>query len=364
MATVAPPAADPGAAAPPAEPNDGDPWVLAGVASALARRLGASTQFIRAMLVMAGWFWFWPVIAVYAVAALLVPHAGRRRPGWQNLVGVSRIAVLLVMAAFISASLSFDNSGLFGEGPAVWIPFCGALLAGAIALFTSGRSAAQCGEARCREIVIGWIPAVVLTAAIAIGTLMAPAVRWELVLELGLVALGVALAVTGWRGAGGAGLVPAIILALIAVLLASSGARLQGGVGDTYARPAKLASLRHAYRRAIGDVTLDLRGLRGSRGNVTVAASVGIGNLTIDLPNNAEGTINVSVGAGGLAGVSNVPNTFDSGFDLRQILPVHALGYQKPARVRLHLRLSAAVGRGCVILQVPGESFSSVTGCL
>lgn len=171
-------------------------------------------------------------------------------------------------------------------------------------------------------------------------------------LELGVVALGVLLAVTAWSG-GERPIVPAVILAVLAIALASSGARLQGGVGDVYARPANLASLHGTYRRAIGDMTLDLGALRGSASSVTsVDASIGIGNLRIVVPAHADGSIEVRVGLGTLNPVEGADR---SGFDLLRVVHVFPVG--NPAlrsRSRLQLRIQATVGRGCVLIDQQG----------
>jgi phage shock protein PspC (stress-responsive transcriptional regulator) len=368
MATVAPPPPSTTVIAPFEDVPGDATWVISGVAAEVANRLRASVVFVRVVLGILAYVLFWPVIVAYAVAALVVPHSKSRRPGWHNLVGLARLGLVLIAARLVLPGLSFENTGLFGEGPAVWIAFCGALLAGFVALITSGRSVAGYDEIRCRRMVIASIPAAVLALAVGVGIFIAPEIRWELVLEVGVFALGAALAVAALRGARNHEIAPAAVLALLALLLAFSSARLQGGVGDTRARPATLTSVRHAYGRAIGNVTLDLSALRGSVGRVTsVDASIGIGDLTVYLPDNAVGTVDVRVGTGSLAAVSFGSGGDHSGFDLHRVVPVRPSPGNGPipVRSRLHVRLTAEVGRGCVtILQVPGESFSNGTGCL
>ena len=353
MATVAPPLPQAGASILAEDGSAGAPWVIAGVAAEIARRLRASANFIRVVLVIVSYVWPWVMVGIYAGAALLLPHGGRRRPGWRNLVGLSRVGIVVLAIRLTSGSLSLDTSG---TAPAVWLTLGGAVLAGLVALFTSGRVAAQYDEARCRRVVIGWLPALVLATAIGVGLFAAPAVRWELVLELGVSALGVLL-VLGWP-AGDRPILPVVMLALPAILLASSGARLQGGVGDVHIRPASLTALHGSYSHAIGDTTLDLTALRGGIGRVTsITASVGIGNLTIVVPDNADGSVSVRVGLGGVE-AANDPNLpfSELGFDVRRVVPVFALGYPRPPIAsRLHLRIEADVGRGCVTITEPGS---------
>jgi len=175
-ATVAPSPLPTTTEAPPA----GDiTWLISGVAAELARRLRVSVGFVRVVLMIAAYAWLCQVMAVYAVAALLLPHGKSRRPGWRNLVGLSRVGIVVVGIELLSgpASLSFLSTGVFGQGPAVWIPFGGGMLAGMVALFTSGYAVTAYDEDRCRRIMIGWIPALLLAATIAVGMLVAPSVR-------------------------------------------------------------------------------------------------------------------------------------------------------------------------------------------
>jgi len=358
MATVAPERPRTSAPAPAAIPDRDVYWVVSGVAGELARRLRASATFIRVVVILAGVALGWPVIAAYAAAALLLPQGGRPLAGWRNLVALSRLGFLILMIVSLQG-LSLDKYGVFGQGPAVWVPFGAVLLAGAIALFGTGRWAGESDDERDRRLLIASLPALALAAAVGIGMLVAPAVRWELVLDLGLVAGGVVLAWSGRRDVREMPVIPYLALALLAVVLAASGARLEGGMGDTRAAPRDLAALRPVYRRAIGDETLDLSALRGP-GVVRVDASVGIGNLTITLPADADGSVDLRVGSGGWN--ADLTASPQSGFDLHRVLPVRPVG--RPARrPALRLRIRAEVGRGCLIIARSGDDYSSGGSC-
>jgi len=276
MATVAPAPSSSrqrASAAAPATVADGDVrWVVSGVAGELARRLHASVLFIRVLFVIVGFALIWPVIGVYGAAALLLPQGDRRLPGWRNVVGLSRLGFLLLGIVALRG-LSLDGSGVIGQGPSVWIPCGAAVLAGVTALFGTGRWAAESSDKRDRRLVIMSIPAVALAAIIAIGMIVVPAVRWELVLDLGLVALGVWLAWAARHDASALPVIPYLALALLAIVLAGSGARLQGGVGELRAAPRGLAPRHVAYRRAIGDETVDLSALRGAGRTASVRAT-------------------------------------------------------------------------------------------
>ena len=241
------------------------PWVVAGVAAELAVRLRASVGFIRVMLLVVGWAWFWPVLGVYASVALLLPRAGDRRLGWRNAVAVARIGAWLAVLSPLFGELSLDGSGLFGQGPSVWVPVGGAFLVGLAVLVMSGPSCPELDDAQARRIVVSLVPAAVLTVAIAVGILVAPGIRWELALDVGVLVLGAALALARWSAPSATPMAAAVLLAVLAIVLAASGARLQGGVGSTSARPRELTSLRRSYRRAVERVARPARAPRPSR---------------------------------------------------------------------------------------------------
>ena len=134
--------------------------------------------------------------------------------------------------------------------------------------------------------------------------------------SLGLTSLpllfGVALAVLGAGlvvGAflhAGRGLIPfALILAALTwtVLAAPLGRWSGDGFGDLTMRPSTAAQLQPEYRRAAGDMTLDLRGLDltatpGSNSPLYTAVSTGVGDVDLLIPPNADVRFTGSTGVG------------------------------------------------------------------
>ena len=113
-----------------------------------------------------------------------------------------------------------------------------------------------------------------------------------------LVATGAGLILSIWRG-GTRGLV-AIGLILVLALGATSIADrpFHGGMGNRTYRPANLSELKSAYRLGIGDLTLDLSRINVSEGTRRVKASVGIGQVTVLVPVDAEVDITGRAGVG------------------------------------------------------------------
>ena len=145
-------------------------------------------------------------------------------------------------------------------------------------------------------------------------------------------------------------------------------AQHQGGVGDVYAAPRAPSALAPAYRRAIGDITLNLRKLPTREpGTLAAETSVGIGSIRLELPANVTATIDVWIGAGGLDVVADVapashPAPFASGFALHRVIRVAPVpGLPVSWQDRTRFRITARVGRGCVRIVQPRGSISG--GC-
>src|SRR5207247_9503550 len=73
---------------------------------------------------------------------------------------------------------------------------------------------------------------------------------------------------------------------------------LEGGVGDHEYAPVSLAELRDEYRSLGGRTILDLSNLSTDERTFHIAASVGIGQLVIILPERASIEVRTRVGAG------------------------------------------------------------------
>jgi phage shock protein PspC (stress-responsive transcriptional regulator) len=268
--------------------------LVAGVAGGIADSLNAPVAFVRVVVGLAiAWV---PWMAwVYAAAALAVPAGGRNRPDWDNLVAVGRLAVLLgvpwvLLPNDISVTESLEGS------PGNWIALYGIVGAGAVALLSAdyrrGRPRSP-GEAR--SAVLAALPLAVCAALFCAGVLLVDDVRWERYVALPVVACGVAVLAAPRRRELVA---PAMVALGAAALIAGSGARLEGGVGDVRVTPAGTTGEPVVARRAAGIVTVDLRRLRAGGEPISLDASVGHGNLHVAVPNDSAVVLDAHVGAG------------------------------------------------------------------
>jgi predicted membrane protein len=73
---------------------------------------------------------------------------------------------------------------------------------------------------------------------------------------------------------------------------------LDGPVGDRTERPASVFELESDYKQSIGQLTVDLSGLAAPAGRTEVRASLGIGQLTIRVPEDARVEVDAHMTAG------------------------------------------------------------------
>ncbi len=111
-------------------------------------------------------------------------------------------------------------------------------------------------------------------------------VEWDLLLPIGLIAVGIALVIVAWYG-GSRGALITLGAVLTVILTIGTFVRipLAGGVGDRTERPPTLGD--RTYELSIGKLTVDLGGAVPGEGGddvVRVAARVGIGQLVVIVP--------------------------------------------------------------------------------
>jgi hypothetical protein len=93
-----------------------------------------------------------------------------------------------------------------------------------------------------------------------------------------------------------------MVTALAALVPADLSHRLGKGVGERVWTPTAVATLASAYELGVGRATLDLTQLNATVTNppISVSASVGAGNLTVFVPQNARVFVNAHVSTGQL----------------------------------------------------------------
>jgi hypothetical protein len=94
---------------------------------------------------------------------------------------------------------------------------------------------------------------------------------------------------------------------------------LDGGVGDRVAAPATVAETHGGYDLGVGKLTLDLTSLTAEGVAVPVRAKVGIGQLDVEVPADAEVLVDAHVSVGNIHTAGADHGGFD--VDERRLLP-------------------------------------------
>lgn len=156
------------------------------------------------------------------------------------------------------------------------------------------------------------------------------------VLPVALIVVGLALVIGSRTGRHNGLIVAGAILTVMLVFASSFDIRLEGGVGQRDFAPTSLAELEPEYRLAMGEMTLDLRGLEPLSSNFRIEASVGMGQLVVRVPEDIAVLVHATAGAGQVVLFGMESN----GLDAKLASPV-----QLPAGPRLMLELSVGLGQ-------------------
>jgi len=157
-----------------------------------------------------------------------------------------------------------------------------------------------------------------------------------------LLVLGLALVAGSRTGRHSGLMLIGIVLTLVLAAASTFDIRLSGGVGDRREQPAILADLHRTYELGVGQLTIDLRGLSFPEGTTTrIDAHVGIGQLTVEIPDN------VAVQAHGRSGLGQVSlfGRESSGFDAEVRLSREPNAGAPSGVARLVLELSVGLGQ-------------------
>jgi phage shock protein PspC (stress-responsive transcriptional regulator) len=323
-----------------------DQRMVAGVVGGIADWLNAPAPFLRFLVLVGSTFSQWVSIA-YIVATLVIPARGRDRPGWDNLVGLGRFAVLFLGPALAFSSPMDDD--LFEGAPGLWLSLLALELVGLAVVLSSTYPSGPTAQ-RARSSVLSALPLAGFAAVVLAGIALFPEVRWERAAPVGVLLSGAALIVgarTGrWRPLVG----PAVVAALLGMVTVGTGARLQGGIGDEVFRTSSTSP--PAQRVAVGDLRVVVTDLPEGGRPATVRASVGVGTLRVVLPRRARVVLDARVGRGAyeLGGLRR-----GSGFGVRLHNPRLFLLPDPPRSPGPTVRVIAEVGLGSLDVHAVGD---------
>lgn len=163
------------------------------------------------------------------------------------------------------------------------------------------------------------------------------------VLPAALILVGVILIARARTGRHSGLVVLGIVLTVILTIASGFDIKLRGGAGERTVRPASFEELEREYHLSAGELTIDLRDVTFPPGRTTsLKASVGLGQLTVRLPEKAPAELMAKAHAG--AGQVTVLGRESSGLDVD-------LSFELPAQLAtpgvaiLSLDLSVGLGQ-------------------
>ena len=214
---------------------------VAGVAGGIGARLDIDANIVRVAFIVLTFLWGLGA-AVYLAMWALVPPSGTSYASDHDEVAP-------------------EDKKRFGLRGVV-------LLAGALCLGLLFLSVALGGIQFGRGISVVWL---IFLVALAILSLRRPVRR----ISLTRLIAGFFIAV-----------ISVLILGVGAVLsyLSFAGVPFSGGAGSTMFQPTTIAQVHHTYRYAMGDMTIDLRGVNFEGRTVSVTATVALGTLNVEVP--------------------------------------------------------------------------------
>jgi phage shock protein PspC (stress-responsive transcriptional regulator) len=330
-----------------------DDRILAGVAGGLGRYFDISPTFFRigfTILTLVGG----AGILLYVAAWLVIPDEGesdsivsealrRHRDRPWLLAGVGLVAIALV-SLFARADF-WPNSGF------AWT----LLLLGALAIMFAQRRAADgtppddaatpaaTPAARPRQpslLLPGLGVLLAAAGALALAEALGVDVRWDVALAVGAIGTGIAVvAGVALRRRTGGLVVVGLVLAALAVAVSAVDVRLEGPIGNRVYSPFETSDLKRDYDISVGDLELDLSNAALAAGDTEVDANVGIGALTVIVPDDVA----VDVDASASAGEVTVFGRSESGVDADLSESIGVLGSDRTLRIDAHVGLGEVV---------------------
>jgi phage shock protein PspC (stress-responsive transcriptional regulator) len=345
--------------------------ILAGVAGGLGRYFEISSTFFRigfAILALVGG----AGILLYVAAWLVIPDEGasdsivsealrRRRDRPWLLAGVALVAIAVV--SLLAQADFWPNSGfawtllllgglaiMFAQHRAVdGTPPDGAATPAAgptddAATPSAGPTddaATPAPRPRQPSLLLPGLGVLLAAAgALALADAVGVDVRWDGALAVGAIGTGIAVvAGVALRRRTGGLVVVGLVLAALAVAVSAVDVRLEGPIGTRVYAPLETSDLKRDYDISIGDLELDLSNVALAASDTEVDANVGIGELTVIVPNDVA----VDVDASASAGEVTVFGRSESGVDADLSRSIGALGSDRTLRIDAHVGLGDVV---------------------
>lgn len=116
-----------------------------------------------------------------------------------------------------------------------------------------------------------------------------------------VIAAGAALVAGALRGGMRWLILPAISLALAVGLVSAADVKVDGGVGDREYRPTSVSAVRSDYKLGMGQLLVDLRGVKLPPGDRPMHLQLGVGDARVVVPEDVCVVSRAEIGAGAVS---------------------------------------------------------------
>jgi phage shock protein PspC (stress-responsive transcriptional regulator) len=282
--------------------------MLAGVASGLGEHFNVDPVIFRIAFGVSVFFGGFGLLAYIALALFLPDESGEplvKSSGWGLVAAIALIGFFLVPAI---------GWGFWDGGPwfGLWLIVPAAIVLGAYAIVRDRGEPATAGRIIAAVFIAG--AAIVGFCVLACAAAVATGFGHGAIVAAVVIVAGALVAVGAFAGGLRWLIVPALALAVGVGTAAAADLELEGGIGERSYTPINAEAIPDdGYQLAMGELVIDLRDLRfGPGAEVPVDASVGMGQLTVIVPER----VCVEAEASATAGALRIAGERQEGWDV------------------------------------------------
>jgi phage shock protein PspC (stress-responsive transcriptional regulator) len=266
-----------------------DDRVIGGVCGGLARYFGIDPLIVRIATVALVFVGGAAIIAYVAALAFVPEDDGTGNPATDR---PSRTTTLVGAGVIILVGLVLATDGWWGFGwffgPLIPITIVVGLLAFAGRQLLRDRGDVRPTAGRIAGATLILLAVLAASAVAFVGAAWATAAGGGLAIAGIVIALGVAMIALAFRGDNRRArwlVLPALVLAIPAGVVAAADIDVDGGIGQRTYRPATALDLKQHYQLGIGELRLDLRHMQWpAERPVTLNVDVGVGHALVLVP--------------------------------------------------------------------------------
>ena len=188
----------------------------------------------------------------------------------------------------------------------VFLGGAGVVLYGVAWLLVPDEATGRAADARSILRRLGLVAAVLVVCTLVFGGgFWAAAEGGGTVAAILVIVAGLVLVVGAVRGGMRWLILPALSLGIAVALVSAADVKLDGGVGDREYRPASVAAVRDNYKLGVGQLLVDLRGVKLPPGDRPMHIHLGVGDARVVVPEDVCVVSRAQIGMGAV-------NLFDS----------------------------------------------------